>query len=82
LAEYELAQRAAIELSGALEDSVAEFRRDGLEGSDAQAMLDAQLDRRARLSQADDIIDNSGDIEQLKTRVAALHTRYMELAGD
>ncbi|HEX9877514.1 MAG TPA: dephospho-CoA kinase [Gammaproteobacteria bacterium] len=57
-------------------------RRDGLEGSDAQAMLDAQLDRRARLSQADDIIDNSGDIEQLKTRVAALHTRYMELAGD
>jgi dephospho-CoA kinase len=57
-------------------------RRDGLEGSDAQAMLDAQLDRRARLSQADDIIDNSGAIEQLKTRVAALHTRYMELAGD
>jgi dephospho-CoA kinase len=55
-------------------------RRDGADESEARAMLAAQMSREQRLSKADDVIDNSGDIESLRPQVAALHQRYLDLA--
>jgi hypothetical protein len=33
------------------------------------------------LRHADDIIDNSGDLDRLRAQVEELHARYLELAG-
>ncbi|WP_018983220.1 dephospho-CoA kinase [Salinimonas chungwhensis] len=46
-------------------------------------IMATQADRDTRLAAADDVIDNSGTLEQLHRQVAALHTRYLALAeGD
>jgi len=45
-----------------------------------ERMLAAQADRQARLSRADDVIDNTGTAEQTRARVDALHERYLQLA--
>jgi dephospho-CoA kinase len=38
-----------------------------------------QATREQRLAAADDIIDNNGDLEQLRLQVQALHARYLEM---
>lgn len=43
-------------------------------------IIEQQINRSARLSLADDIIDNSGDLNHLKKQVNSLHTKYLELA--
>ena len=58
------------------------MRRDAVSRQSAESVLGAQLDRAARLDAADDVIDNSGTLEQTRTQVAALHARYLELARD
>lgn len=55
-------------------------RRDGSDETEARAMLAAQMSREQRLGKADDVIDNSGDIESLRPQVAALNQRYLDLA--
>jgi dephospho-CoA kinase len=40
-----------------------------------------QLPRAARLAAADDVIDNSGALDALRARVAALHARYLKMAA-
>jgi dephospho-CoA kinase len=57
------------------------MQRDGIGGSLADAMLDAQASREQRLAIADDIIANDGTLAQLDQRVAELHSRYLALAG-
>lgn len=54
--------------------------RDGSTRAEAQAIIDAQVDRETRLARADDIIDNSGDLASTRTQVEALHRRYLQLA--
>lgn len=56
------------------------MRRDGLPRTEALAMLAAQADRATRLQVADDVLDNSGDLQTTRRRVADLHERYLELA--
>lgn len=55
--------------------------RDGIDADLAAAMLAAQATREQRLALADDVIDNTGDLEQLSARVAALDALYRELAA-
>ena len=43
-------------------------------------MLDAQASREQRLAIADDVIDNSADLDALDKGVEILHRRYLELA--
>ena len=43
--------------------------------------LDAQASREQRLAVADDVIDNSADLESLDDAVERLHRRYLQLAG-
>jgi dephospho-CoA kinase len=54
--------------------------RDGIQESDADAMLAAQTSRATRLAAADDVVDNSGALEATYSQVEALHRRYLELA--
>lgn len=54
--------------------------RDGSDETEARAMLAAQMTREQRLSKADDVIDNSGDIGSLRPQVATLHQHYLDLA--
>jgi dephospho-CoA kinase len=55
--------------------------RDGETPAGAEAILSAQATREARLAAADDIIDNSGALAELRPAVAALHARYLALAA-
>ena len=54
--------------------------RDGGTIEQAQAILDAQAPRSARLKAADDVIRNDSDVSAIRDQVATLHTRYLELA--
>lgn len=56
------------------------MRRDGVTRPEAEAILAAQTDRATRLQAADDVIDNSGDLEHARAQAAALHARYSSLA--
>ena len=55
--------------------------RDGSTPQQAQAILDAQATRAARLKAADDVISNEADMSAVQKQVAALHARYLELAA-
>jgi len=52
-------------------------RRDGVTREQAEAALRAQASREARLAFADDVIENTGDLAALETRVANLHRDYL-----
>jgi dephospho-CoA kinase len=54
--------------------------RDGSTLEQAQAILNAQVSRSARLKAAHDVISNEGDLSALRDQVAALHASYLELA--
>ena len=54
--------------------------RDGSTLAQAQAILNAQASRSARLKAAHDVIKNDGDISAVRDQVAELHARYLELA--
>jgi dephospho-CoA kinase len=53
--------------------------RSGLSESEVRAILRSQVSREERLAAADDVIDNSGDLDALRKQVAALHAKYMAL---
>ena len=57
------------------------MRRDGVSRDQAEAALRAQASRDARLAFADDVIENTGDVAALETRVAKLHGDYLRRAG-
>jgi dephospho-CoA kinase len=54
--------------------------RDEISKEQALAILNAQSSRQDRLALADDIIENSGSLEQLQTRVDQLYQQYTALA--
>jgi dephospho-CoA kinase len=47
----------------------------------AQASLAAQATRAARLALADDVVQNTGRVDDLRGQVAALHEKYLQLAA-
>ena len=55
--------------------------RSGLDETQVRAIMAAQSPRAERLAAADDVIDNSGDLQALYRQVDALHARYLALAG-
>jgi len=54
--------------------------RDGVSREQAQASLDAQATRAERLAIADDVIQNSGRVDDLEQQVRALHEQYLQFA--
>lgn len=57
------------------------LRRDGITRALAGSMLDAQASREQRLAVANDVIDNSGSLDELDAAVDELHRRYLDMAG-
>jgi dephospho-CoA kinase len=54
--------------------------RDGISLELAESMLDAQATREQRLAMADDVIDNSADLDALDAIVEKLHRTYLGFA--
>lgn len=54
--------------------------RDGSDEDQIQRIIDAQIRREDRIARADDIIDNSGNLQDTETQVLNLHKKYLELA--
>jgi dephospho-CoA kinase len=57
------------------------MRRDGVTRDQAQASVNAQATRAERLAMADDIVPNTGRLEELRAAVAGLHEKYLGLAA-
>jgi dephospho-CoA kinase len=57
-------------------------RRSGLAADEVRAIMGAQLARQDRRARADDVIDNDGGLDALRPQVAALHEKYLGLAGE
>lgn len=55
--------------------------RDGVTHEQAQAALSAQASRAARLAWADDVVANTGRIDDLRTRIVQLDALYRRLAA-
>jgi len=56
--------------------------RDGRSEAEIRAILSTQADRAQRLKMADDCINNTGELAELKTQVEVLHRKYLALARD
>ncbi len=55
--------------------------RSAIAAEQVRAIMATQATRAARLAAADDVIDNSGNLTQLRRQVGALHRRYLQLAA-
>ncbi len=55
--------------------------RDEIGPTDAEAILNAQVDRESRLARAHDVIDNGGSLEATRERVGVLHAKYVQATG-
>lgn len=55
--------------------------RDGMTEEQARRILAAQADRSQRLTLANEIVENAGDLAALDHQVAALHQHYLTLAA-
>lgn len=60
---------------------VRTMQRDGLTAADVEAIMHSQVSRQARLAQADEIIRNDGDIDDLRMQVNHLHDLYLQKAA-
>jgi dephospho-CoA kinase len=55
--------------------------RSGIAPAQARAIMATQVTRAARLAAADDVIDNSQDLAQLRRQIEVLHARYLQFAA-
>ncbi|MBT8422212.1 MAG: dephospho-CoA kinase, partial [Gammaproteobacteria bacterium] len=56
------------------------MQRDQSTADEARRIIRSQIDRSTRLDAADDVLDNSGTLPELREKAAALHAQYLELA--
>lgn len=55
--------------------------RDQVSRESVEAVMQKQVSAAERRAGADDIIDNSGDLESLRSQVQSLHEKYLQLAA-
>ena len=55
--------------------------RDDNSREQIEAIIAAQLPREERLARADDVIDNSGSLEDLQKAIEILHQQYLDIAA-
>ncbi len=63
------------------EVQVARVQPRGLAAEQIRRIIRSQAARAERLAAADDVIDNTGTLEQLHKQVAALHEKYLQFAS-
>ena len=54
-------------------------KRDKVSPNQVQQMVAAQMEREKRLEKADDVLLNSGTIEDLEKQVEELHKKYIQM---
>jgi len=54
--------------------------RDNRDDQQIQNIISAQTSREIKLASADDIIDNQGDINDLRPQIAELHKKYLNMS--
>lgn len=57
------------------------MRRSGLSREDVLSIMATQIPRDERLRNADDIVDNEGDLAALRPQIPPLHRQYLKFAG-
>ena len=57
------------------------MQRDQCTSDEARRIIRSQTDRANRLEAADDILDNSGTLSDLRDATTALHAQYLQLAA-
>jgi dephospho-CoA kinase len=57
------------------------MRRNGLSRDEVERIIDTQITRRERLARADDLIDNSGDLDTLEPQIQRVHANYLRLSA-
>jgi dephospho-CoA kinase len=55
--------------------------RDAIGADQAQSIMDAQANDALRLGKADDVLDNTGNLAELRQSILDLHRRYEQLAA-
>lgn len=60
---------------------VRTMARSGLAEDDVRAIMAAQMPRAERLSRADDVIHNDGDLAHLQSQVLNLHRLYLQMGS-
>ena len=56
-------------------------KRDGVDTSVIQSIIDQQIDRSSRIKKADDVVLNDGSIEKLTESIEELHKKYSNLVA-
>ncbi|MGL4713642.1 MAG: dephospho-CoA kinase [Shewanella sp.] len=56
-------------------------KRDNVDASQVNNIMNSQCSRDEKLARADDIIDNQAEISTLKQQVRVLHQHYLQLSG-
>jgi dephospho-CoA kinase len=56
------------------------MQRNGLPEDQVRAIMAAQVPRAVRLAAADDVVDNSGKLEDLPAQIEALHQLYLDFS--
>jgi dephospho-CoA kinase len=78
--QYQLVNRiCVVDLPEALQIERASAR-DTNNPQQIRKIMAAQLSREERLAKADDVLDNSGNLEHLKRQIEELHAAYLQLA--
>jgi dephospho-CoA kinase len=80
-AYHELIQRILVVDCSEHDQIVRAATRAGLDELTVRAIMSAQLSRKERLQQANDIIINDADMAHLERQVNALHGKYLALAN-
>ncbi|MGL6122613.1 MAG: dephospho-CoA kinase [Shewanella sp.] len=57
------------------------IKRDNVDASQVNNIMNSQCSRDEKLARADDIIDNQAEISTLKQQVRVLHQHYLQLSG-
>ena len=57
-------------------------KRDGIDTSVIQSIIEQQVGRNYRIERADDVVVNDGSIEKLEESIKALHKKYLNLVAD
>ena len=53
--------------------------RDEISTDQVEQMVSAQMEREKRLEKADDVLVNTGTIEELEKKVEELHEKYLQM---
>ncbi len=57
------------------------MKRSGLEAEEVRRIMATQATREARRAVANEVIDNDGDLDHLRTQVAHLHQKYLAMVA-